>query len=231
MEKSQASQTNPEEIKNRSGPNINSLIKQYATLKTLLEKSNKELQYWKRQKSQLLQSNSNIETNVNKLSQTVSKIEAEIREYTGIYDAKKEELKDQQGARTATLDKQWSDCSSEIGSYADDFSQWITNYSRDVLMKEIENHQKDCGKVGQELAIMKQELDDMKGECDTEYVEANADDLSYLNDIIFCIRSGNNNLKKNVRLREEELNKIQNKIKQSKVALNDAKTKENANAF
>lgn len=49
-------------------------------------------------------------------------------------------------------------------------------------MNEIESHQKECKKVGEELAILKQELDDMKGECDSDYIEANVD-INYLPDL------------------------------------------------
>lgn len=57
-------------------------------------------------------------------------------------------------------------------------------------MKEIESHQDECRKVGEELAILKQELDDMKEECDSDYIEANVDDndLSNLNRIISDIK-------------------------------------------
>lgn len=57
-------------------------------------------------------------------------------------------------------------------------------------MKDIENHQKECKEVGAELAILKQELDNMKGECDSDYIEANVDvnDLPTLNNIIFDIK-------------------------------------------
>jgi len=53
-------------------------------------------------------------------------------------------------------------------------------------MKELDSHQKECRKVGEELASLKRELDDMKGECNSDYIEANVDDneLSNLNDII-----------------------------------------------
>lgn len=62
--------------------------------------------------------------------------------------------------------------------------------SRNVLMNEIESHQKECRKVGEELAILKQELDDMKGECDLDYVEVNVDDndLSNLDSIIYDVK-------------------------------------------
>lgn len=57
-------------------------------------------------------------------------------------------------------------------------------------MKDIENHQKECKEVGAELAILKQELDNMKGECDSDYIEANVDvnDLPTINNIISDIK-------------------------------------------
>lgn len=57
-------------------------------------------------------------------------------------------------------------------------------------MKDIESNQKECRKVGEELTILKQELDAMKRDCDSDYVEANVDDndLSNLNNIISDIR-------------------------------------------
>jgi len=62
--------------------------------------------------------------------------------------------------------------------------------SRHVLMKELESHQKECRKVGEELASLKRELDDMKGECNLDYIEVNVDDndLSNLNDIISDVK-------------------------------------------
>lgn len=57
-------------------------------------------------------------------------------------------------------------------------------------MKEIESHQQECRNVAEELAILKQELNDMKEECDSDYVEVNVDDnnLSNLNSIIFNVK-------------------------------------------
>jgi len=83
------------------------LIFQFVTLRKLVEKSNKEIQYWRHQKSKLLESNCNIEMNFDKLSRTVSDIEEKISENTRIHVAKKQELKDLQSARTNTLHKQW----------------------------------------------------------------------------------------------------------------------------
>lgn len=57
-------------------------------------------------------------------------------------------------------------------------------------MNEIESHQKECRKVGEELAILKQKLDNMKGECDLDYIEANVDDneLSNLDSVIYDVK-------------------------------------------
>jgi len=57
-------------------------------------------------------------------------------------------------------------------------------------MKELESHQRECRKVGEELASLKRELDDMKEECNSDYIEANVDDndLSNLNDIISDVK-------------------------------------------
>ncbi|TGZ37024.1 Uncharacterized protein DBV15_02879 [Temnothorax longispinosus] len=90
MEKSAYSQTNPEEVEN-PGSEINSYIKQY----------------WRNQKSKLLESNCNIKTNFDKLSQQVSDIEENILENTKIHVSKKQELRDLQSARTNMSHKQW----------------------------------------------------------------------------------------------------------------------------
>ncbi|XP_071638623.1 uncharacterized protein [Temnothorax longispinosus] len=231
MEKSAYSQTNPEEVEN-PGSEINSYIKQFMTLRKSIEKSNKEIQYWRNQKSKLLESNCNIKTNFDKLSQQVSDIEENILENTKIHVSKKQELRDLQSARTNMSHKQWNDCLSGIESYANDFSQWITNYSGHVLMKEIESHDKECRKVGEELAILKRELEAMIEECDLNYIEANVDDNDLSINIISDVKSNNNNLVKKIRLEKDTLNKIQNKIKQSKIViLNKSKTKEKTNVF
>ncbi|XP_028050622.1 uncharacterized protein LOC105839777 [Monomorium pharaonis] len=233
MEKSASSQTNLENPKN-PGLEINAHIEQFMTLKKSIEKSNKEIQYWKNQKSKLFESNSNIERNFKKLSRQISDTEEKISESMRIHIAKKQEIKDLQNARTNTSHKQWNDCLSGIGNYAEGLSQWITNYSRYVLMKDLKNHQKECRKVSEELAILKEELNTMKRDCDSNYVEANVDDnddLSNLNNTISNIRSSNSSLMKNIRLEEETLNKIQDKIKRSKVTLDESKTKEKINLF
>ncbi|KYN03891.1 hypothetical protein ALC62_05192 [Cyphomyrmex costatus] len=95
--------------------------------------------------------------------------------------------------------------------------------SRDYLTKEISSHQEECEKVRTELEILKQEVENMKTECNADYTEANMDDhdnLSNLNSAISDMKSSNNNLIKHIKMEEDELNKIQNKIKQCKVKLN-----------
>ncbi|XP_039302659.1 uncharacterized protein LOC105192978 [Solenopsis invicta] len=231
MEKSESSQMNLEETESPQRSEINSHIKQFETLKKSVEKSNKEIQHWKNQKSKLLESNNNIEANFDMLSRQVLDMEEKLSENMRIHIAKKQEVKDLQNMRANTSNKQWKDCLSGIGKYAEDFCQWITNYSRHVLMKDIESHQKECRKVGNELAILKQQLDDLTRDCDVDYVEANVDDndLSNLNNIISDARSGNSNLMRNIKLEEDTLNKIEDKIKRSKVALDEFKAKEKTN--
>lgn len=53
-------------------------------------------------------------------------------------------------------------------------------------MKDVENYRDDCKKVGDELAVLQQELNDMKREYDSDYIEANMDinDLSNLNTVM-----------------------------------------------
>lgn len=51
--------------------------------------------------------------------------------------------------------------------------------SKDVLTKDIEDHQKECKKVLNELTILKQEVDDMKEKCGMNCIEANVD-VGYL---------------------------------------------------
>lgn len=76
-------------------------------LRKSLEKSNREIQYWRNQKSKLLESNSNIEMNFEKLSQKVSEAEKKISENTRIHLVKKKELKDLQNSRANISYKQW----------------------------------------------------------------------------------------------------------------------------
>jgi len=73
----------------------------------LKDKSDKEIQYWKNQKSKLLESNNSIGMNFDKLTQNVSDLEEKVSENTGIYNAKKQELEDLQIARANMLHKQW----------------------------------------------------------------------------------------------------------------------------
>lgn len=72
-----------------------------------MENSNKEIRYWQNQKAKLLESNSSIEMNFDKLTQSVSDLEEKIVKNTEIYNAKKQELKELQIARTNMLHKQW----------------------------------------------------------------------------------------------------------------------------
>lgn len=62
--------------------------------------------------------------------------------------------------------------------------------SKDVLMKDIEDHQKECTKVLDELTILKQEVDDMRKKCNMNCIEANADvgDLPNLDSVISNIK-------------------------------------------
>jgi len=62
--------------------------------------------------------------------------------------------------------------------------------SKDVLTKDIEDHQKECKKVLNELTILKQEVDDMKEKCGMNCIEANVDvgDLPNLDSIISNIK-------------------------------------------
>jgi len=54
-----------------------------------------------------------------------------------------------------------------------------------VLLKEIENHREECAKVGEELTVLKQELNDMRKKCDSDYIRANVDDdLANLDGVI-----------------------------------------------
>ena len=83
------------------------MIFQFTTLRKLKDKSDKEIQYWKNQKSKLLESNNSIGMNFDKLTQNVSDLEEKVSENTGIYNAKKQELEDLQIARANMLHKQW----------------------------------------------------------------------------------------------------------------------------
>jgi len=55
-----------------------------------------------------------------------------------------------------------------------------------VLLRDIENHHEECAKVGDELRVLKQELDDMRKKCDSDYIRADVDvnDLANLDGVI-----------------------------------------------
>jgi len=55
-----------------------------------------------------------------------------------------------------------------------------------VLLKDIENHREECVKVGDELTVLKQELNDMRKKCDSDHIRANVDvnDLANLDGVI-----------------------------------------------
>lgn len=72
-----------------------------------MEKSNKEIQHWKNQKSKLLESNNNIEANFDMLSRQVLDMEEKLSENMRIHIAKKQEVKDLQNMRANTSNKQW----------------------------------------------------------------------------------------------------------------------------
>ncbi|XP_032676622.1 uncharacterized protein LOC116846638 [Odontomachus brunneus] len=222
-----------EDIDNREPVMINSGIEEFMTLRDSVENSNKNVNHWINQTSKLVESNRNIEINYDKLMMKVSDINERMSETTRMCTIKKQELEDLQHARMISSRKQWNDCLSEIGNYANNFCQWITEYCSDVLTKDIENYHEECKKVSDDLAILKQELNDIKREHDLDYVEANMDikDLSNLDTVISDIKYGNNNLMRTIRLTENSLSKIQNKIEQCKVAINNYETKKNTNTF
>ncbi|RLU15190.1 hypothetical protein DMN91_012184 [Ooceraea biroi] len=120
------------------------------------------------------------------------------------------------------------DCLSEAGNYANHFSQWITEYSRSVLLKDIGNHREECRKVGDELMHLQRELNDMRREGDSDYIRANVDidDLVNLDGVMSDVKSGNNNLMHAIRLKEDTLHKVQAKIERGKLAVNKYKTGE-----
>lgn len=62
--------------------------------------------------------------------------------------------------------------------------------SKDVLTKNIEDHQKECKKVLNELTILKQEVGDMREKCGMNCIEANVDvgDVPNLDSIISNIK-------------------------------------------
>ncbi|EFN79026.1 hypothetical protein EAI_04288 [Harpegnathos saltator] len=222
-----------EDTENRESVMINSDIKEYMKLKKSVEDSNQVVKYWTDETSKLLESNGNIETNHDKLMMKISEIDKQISEITNIHATKEQELENLQNARTNLSHKLWNDCLSEVGKYADNFCQWIKEYSNNVLMKDIENFHKECEEVETDLVNLKQELNDMQRKHNSDYVEANTGikDLSNLNTVITDIRRSNNNLMHTIRLTEVSLNKIEKKIEQNKIAINECKAKENTNMF
>ncbi|XP_050454074.1 uncharacterized protein LOC126852863 [Cataglyphis hispanica] len=237
MEESMNNEIGLENVENSQSDMITSHIKQLVTLRKSVKNSDRKVQCLKKYMSNLIESNRNIETNLEKLEENVFDIDAKITAATKIHDVKKQELKDLENTRANTLRKQWDDSLSKIGNYANDFSQWITEYSKDVLMKDIEDHQKECKKVAHEFAFLKKEVDDMRKKYDLNCIEANVDidDLPNLDTVISNIKSSNNKLIHKTRSMEDKLNKIQKKLKQCKIAVNEYKmkenTKENMNIF
>ncbi|XP_011338513.1 uncharacterized protein LOC105280040 [Ooceraea biroi] len=217
-----------EDVENSESAVITSRMKQLVELRKSVEKSDKEACYWRNKVSQLLESNGNIEENYGKLIQEVSDIDTEISANAKIQAEKKQELRDFQSARATTSHKQWDDCLSEAGNYANHFSQWITEYSRSVLLKDIGNHREECRKVGDELMHLQRELNDMRREGDSDYIRANVDidDLVNLDGVMSDVKSGNNNLMHAIRLKEDTLHKVQAKIERGKLAVNKYKTGE-----
>ncbi|XP_072762837.1 uncharacterized protein [Anoplolepis gracilipes] len=175
MEGSARNEIDLENVESSQSDVITSNIRQFITLKHSVENSNRKVQYFKKEMSNLVESNRNIETNLNKLEKDVFDIEAKIEMTRKSHNEKKQELKDLESVKMNILRKQWNGCLSKIGNYSNDFCQWITKYSRDILMKDIENHQRECSKVGNELAILKQEVDDMRKKCGLNCTEINVD--------------------------------------------------------
>lgn len=62
--------------------------------------------------------------------------------------------------------------------------------SKNFLMKDIEDHRKECKTVLDELIILKQEVDDMREKCDMNCIEANTDvgNLPNLDSVISNIK-------------------------------------------
>ncbi|XP_029679018.1 protein MLP1-like isoform X3 [Formica exsecta] len=175
MEESMNNEIDLENVENSQSDMITSHIKQFVTLKESVKNSDRKVQYLKKHMSNLVDSNRNIEANLEKLEQNVFDIDTKISAATKIYDVKKQELKNLESARAYTLRKQWDDSLSKIGNYANDFSQWITEYSRNILMKDIEDHQKECKKVAHEFAFLKEEVDDMRKKYNLNCIEVNVD--------------------------------------------------------
>ncbi|XP_014473926.1 PREDICTED: uncharacterized protein LOC106744048 [Dinoponera quadriceps] len=224
MMKSDSNGAAMEDVESREAI-VNSNIEEFMMLRKSVENSNEKVEHWTNQTSKLLESNSNIDTAYEKLMMKVSDIDEQMSETMRIRSIKKQELEDLQKAREGLSHKKWGECLSEVGNYADNFCRWITEYSNDVLMKDIKDYHEECNKVSNDLAILKQEVNDMQGKHDADNVEANMD-LSNLDTIISDLRRGNNNLTHTVRSTENSLKKIQNKIKKCKVILNGYKEKE-----
>lgn len=80
---------------------------QLFVLRESVKKSDKKIQYLKKQLSNLIESNHSIQANLDKLEQNVFDIDAKISAATKTHAVKKQELKDFENARTNTLRKQW----------------------------------------------------------------------------------------------------------------------------
>ncbi|XP_020283933.1 protein MLP1-like [Pseudomyrmex gracilis] len=238
MEKAASSEAEARSVHNEidvgsESTQINSFIKQYVTLKQSLERSNRKVRRWESETCRLLNSNRNIEIKLDKLMQNVSDTNANISANVRDQSAKKQELRNFQSARADLSHKQWNNNLTEIGNYANDFSQWITEYSRNVLTRDIESHNEECKRVSKELELLKDELNDMRNEVDADCIQANVDigDLPNITNIMSTIKMVNNNLMHSIRLAEDMLNKIDNKIRQSNAAIKEYKEKEKTDIF
>lgn len=80
---------------------------QLVTLRKSVKNSDRKVQCLKKYMSNLIESNRNIETNLEKLEKNVFDIDAKITAATKIHDVKKQELKDLENTRANTLRKQW----------------------------------------------------------------------------------------------------------------------------
>ncbi|XP_029157411.1 uncharacterized protein LOC114929874 isoform X2 [Nylanderia fulva] len=172
----ESANSNEMELENaESSDLIISDIKQFATLRDSIKMFDRQAQRLNKHTLNLVESNHNIERNVDKLEQNMVKHDAKIMTTAKLHVEKKQELMDLQNAKANISHKEWDNCLSKIGKYADSFSQWITEYSRDTLMKHIEGYQKECKKVSDELTILKREVDDAIRKYDLNYIEANVD--------------------------------------------------------
>lgn len=166
-----------ENIERSESDMIISHIKQFVTLRDSAEICDRKVQKLKKHMSNLIENNYGIERNLDKLEHNVIDIDTKMMRTEKIHVEKKEELMDLQNARSNILCKKWNNCLSKIGNYVNSFCQWITEYSRDILEKDIENHQKECEKTRDELSIFKQEVEETIRKCDLNYIETNMDDL------------------------------------------------------